>query len=310
MRCISYSDYAYSNLSRPGNALLDRCKEIYLYKSKFKDYYSVIRKVKENIYPFIAKLNNGDTITITAKGEILSILYGLEYDKETDIIFLDNIDYPLKLYSAVDNGDIINIFYNNDYDFLSVEGKTVVDIGANIADSSLYFAFNNAKRVIALEPYPKNYEIAHHNIVLNHQEHNIDLHLAGCSGKDGEVVVDEEDYGVSRSLSMKSIVGRKVKLVSLDSMISTSKITTPAILKMDCEGCEYNAITESSDETLRRFSQIQIEYHYGYKCIKKRLQDAGFTVKNTMPKYSFDPNLSNNHVYMGWLFAWRKDSSI
>ena len=45
-----------------------------------------------------------------------------------------------------------------------LEGRTVIDIGANIADSSIYFAFEDAAHVIALEPYPTNYRIAKKNI--------------------------------------------------------------------------------------------------------------------------------------------------
>jgi predicted RNA methylase len=46
------------------------------------------------------------------------------------------------------------------YRFLRVEGKIVIDIGVNIADSSIYFALKGADKVIAIEPFPRNYETA------------------------------------------------------------------------------------------------------------------------------------------------------
>jgi hypothetical protein len=55
------------------------------------------------------------------------------------------------------------------------------------------------------------------------------------------------------------------------------------ILKMDCEGYEYQIILSSDDETLRRFSHIQIEYHSGYMNLKNRLQGLGFKVSVTRP---------------------------
>jgi predicted RNA methylase len=58
------------------------------------------------------------------------------------------------------NGDIRNIFVNNIYEHLPVEGRSVVDIGANIADSCIYFALHGANNVIGLEPFPRNYELA------------------------------------------------------------------------------------------------------------------------------------------------------
>lgn len=52
---------------------------------------------------------------------------------------------------------------------------------------------------------------------------------------------------------------------------------------MDCEGCECDAILSIADDILRRFSYIQIEYHYGYKNLKEKLEKSGFTVSITRP---------------------------
>ena len=43
---------------------------------------------------------------------------------------------------------------------LPVRGKTVIDIGANIGDTPIYFHITWSKhRVIGIEPFPKNYEL-------------------------------------------------------------------------------------------------------------------------------------------------------
>jgi Methyltransferase FkbM domain len=36
------------------------------------------------------------------------------------------------------------------------------------------------------------------------------------------------------------------------------------VLKMDCEGAEYEIILSATVDTLLRFSHLLIEYHYGY----------------------------------------------
>jgi predicted RNA methylase len=69
----------------------------------------------------------------------------------------------LKLYGCINNGDIFDIFLQDTYRFLSIftrRGKIVIDIGVNIADSSIYFALKGADKVIAIEPFPRNYEMA------------------------------------------------------------------------------------------------------------------------------------------------------
>lgn len=44
---------------------------------------------------------------------------------------------------------------------------------------------------------------------------------------------------------------------------------------MDCKGCEYDVILSASDSILRRFSNILIEYHYGFNDIKESLANEG-----------------------------------
>jgi hypothetical protein len=47
---------------------------------------------------------------------------------------------------------------------------------------------------------------------------------------------------------------------------------------MDCEGYEYSILLGENNDTLRRFQQMVIECHYGYKNIEKKLKSAGFIV--------------------------------
>jgi hypothetical protein len=74
-----------------------------------------------------------------------------------------------------------------------------------------------------------------------------------------------------------------------------------ALLKMDCEGCEYNLLNEGN-ETLRRFERMQIEYHYGYEKLKNKFEEAGFKVKCTEPVLGAD----NKNMHMGYIYARRK----
>ncbi len=49
----------------------------------------------------------------------------------------------------------IDKVYGNDF-----TGKIVVDLGASIGNSEIYFAVNGVKKVIALEPFSESFEIA------------------------------------------------------------------------------------------------------------------------------------------------------
>jgi len=85
-------------------------------------------------------------------------------------------------------GTIKENFIDEQFKNLDVKGKDVVDIGANIGDSAIYFALKGAKHVYAFEPYHYSYEIAKRNIKLNNLEDRITLLSKGC-GKTGLITI-------------------------------------------------------------------------------------------------------------------------
>ncbi|MGH9926963.1 MAG: FkbM family methyltransferase, partial [Nitrososphaeraceae archaeon] len=117
------------------------------------------------------------------------------------------------------NGDVFNIFYKKEYEFLPVKDKVVIDIGANIADSSIYFAMNGAKKVIALEPFPKNFEIAQKNIAMNGFTDKVELLNAGCcGGHSKDVILDPSAKGASRQ-AIQSSTGSNVHFFTLQELV-------------------------------------------------------------------------------------------
>jgi FkbM family methyltransferase len=69
----------------------------------------------------------------------------------------------------------VEVFIKNVYSFLDVGDKIVIDVGAGIGDSSIYFASRGAKRVIAIEPNRHSYELAKKNIEVNGFHDSVEL---------------------------------------------------------------------------------------------------------------------------------------
>ena len=65
---------------------------------------------------------------------------------------------------------IIEIFHYGVYGSLGVEGRVVVDVGAFVGDSAIYFALKGARKVIVIEPHPGAYAEMLENIKLNNLE--------------------------------------------------------------------------------------------------------------------------------------------
>ncbi|MGC9108154.1 MAG: FkbM family methyltransferase [Infirmifilum sp.] len=75
-------------------------------------------------------------------------------------------------------------FLDGDYNDLDVKDHVVVDIGAGIGDTVIYFALRGARKVIALEPYPALYSIALRNIEANNVGNRVQLLNAGLGNSD------------------------------------------------------------------------------------------------------------------------------
>jgi len=191
---------------------------------------------------------------------------------------------------------------------LKPENEIVVDIGANIGDSPIYFALNKAKHVIALEPYPYLFNLANQNIKVNNLNDKITILNFGY-GKESEIVkVPEKREEMTGLVLVSSNKGKEVKLYSLKMLINEFDIKE-AVLKMDCEGCEYNILNED-DNVLKKFKRIVLEFHYGYKNIESKLRNAGFSTKILVINKSSgkEPSLKsmalkNNDYTYGILYA-------
>ena len=84
---------------------------------------------------------------------------------------------------------VYEIFNGKAYEGVEVSGKEVVDIGANVGDSAIYFALNGAKKVVGVEPLPSVYAQALENIKLNHLEDKIVMINAALGSKKGSIKV-------------------------------------------------------------------------------------------------------------------------
>ncbi len=201
--------------------------------------------------------------------------------------------------------DIIDIlkenFLDDQYRSIDVSGKDLVDIGAGIGDTAIYFAINGARHVYAYEPFPYRYKIAVKNVLANKLGKLVTLANEGCTGENTTIKVSNTyKSGAGSSLSQGSR-GQSIRIRSLEHVVKKFRLKN-AVLKLDCEGCEYDVILKSSSNTLASFSSMIIEYHYGQEALVKHLRDCGFSVKFTEPRPSYNVE-EKRHMRMGIITA-------
>ena len=108
---------------------------------------------------------------------------------------------------------------------------------------------------------------------------------------------------VDTDINHTSKKGLETKIYSLKQIIEKFNIPKHSVLKVDCEGCEYDLLLNSSKNTLDYFDRIQIEYHYGYKNLVKKLKNSGFKVSYTWPRYSRNYESKNHDMFVGMIYA-------
>jgi len=155
------------------------------------------------------------------------------------------------------------VFIRGEYEISEVlsglRGREVVDVGANVGDSALYFVLNGARKVIAVEPLPNVAKCAEENVRLSGAADKVKVINAALSNEPVSVPCD---YDVSSSAFFSTLRGSgpcKVPGVSLSDLLSM--IDDPYLLKMDCEGCEAQVILGPERERLRAFEYIILETH-------------------------------------------------
>lgn len=201
-------------------------------------------------------------------------------------------------------GDVASIFVNDVYKS-DVTDKDVVDVGAETGDSSIYFAINGARKVIALEPFPQNYQTAIKNIRLNNLTQKIILLNAGISSEMGNIFIKDEKREWVMDLRQEEGGSIQIPVYKLEYILTQYNLDN-ILLKMDCEGCEYAAILNSPISVFEKIDEIIMEYHYGYEKLVEKLKSAGFMVEYTKPKKVYNKMASNPRLITGMIYAKRR----
>jgi FkbM family methyltransferase len=170
-----------------------------------------------------------------------------------------------------------------------VPGEVIVDIGANVGIFALWAAreFPGA-RIVALEPAPAAFEQLQRNLSANRAD-DVTIAALACGGKNGRVELFSRGPSVLTTMFERDAYGSEfaesgsVEVVSLDEAFDRFDISRCRLLKLDCEGAEYEILGAAPAELLDRIDEIAMEYHVGLNDhrpeeLRAILEGAGFDV--------------------------------
>jgi len=162
------------------------------------------------------------------------------------------------------------------------EKPTIIDIGANAGFFTLFAASRYpGATILAYEPIESNYKQLARNVLLN-ETHHIRCYQKAVYGKRGEISLryDARDSYTTSATIFNAPDTRlhavTVPCLTLPDILEEHHLSRCDLLKMDCEGAEYDILRLCPDHRLRRVSQMAIEVHGGKEPYQNIRSLAGF----------------------------------
>ena len=210
----------------------------------------------------------------------------------------------LKIKIRVKSTDLMaltNVWMINEYDIDGFEinpSDIIIDIGAHIGLFSLLVSqFCKTGKIFSFEPINDNFNLLISNLKLNHAENIRPFNLAVSRNTSSVNLFLNSDQSAHSIFSSDS-ESITVESISLQKIFDENKISSCKLLKLDCEGAEYEIIDSLPLEYFDKIQNIAIEYHAAdskpelAKELISKIKNAGFTIK-TRP----------HHNDMGFLIA-------
>ena len=225
-----------------------------------------------------------------------------KFTNDKYVIFETKTGLKIKIRTnSTDLMALTNVWMINEYgveDFQIAKNDTIIDVGAHIGLFSLLVSqFCKTGKIFSFEPISDNFNLLMSNLKLNHTENIHPFNLAvskNTSSVDLFLSSDQSAHSIFSSDSESTTV----KSISLQRIFDENKISSCKLLKLDCEGAEYEIIDSLPLEYFDKIENIAIEYHVAdskpelAKDLISKIKNAGFTIK-TRP----------HHNDMGFLIA-------
>ena len=215
---------------------------------------------------------------------------------------------------------ILQIFSRRDYDLswcmpyllhiqevchqIHRDGNTplIIDAGANIGASTLWFALNFPNcQIFAIEPDHENFTLLEKNVG---DQSNVTLFNAGLWDKSGDLsVVSENDDGWGRRVQEGACGKTAIPSVTVPELLAQNESSRPVIVKIDVEGAETALfrsntewvddiplmIFESHDNLWSWLGTWQGTGHAFFSVLSRRKHEYLFRAENVFAFLHFDP---------------------
>ena len=211
------------------------------------------------------------------------------------------MEFFVRKKSRSDPKIIKEIFLDDAYErrktIKSVKGKVVMDLGAYIGDTAIWFSEMGAKMVYCYEPHPAMYEVLVNNLYHHNREGKVRARMVGLSSKGGNREIlgwPTQSFGVGKGPWLRP-EKHLIRVKMRDSEKEIDRIIRKegeiGVLKIDIEGYEKGVIEKLRWEQSDKIELMLVECHNDEtaKMVWEKLKSMGRRVtemrKNEKKKY-------------------------
>ncbi len=184
-------------------------------------------------------------------------------------------------------------------------GWTVVDVGAGLGEFCVHVAREHPDcRIYAFEPCRESFTLLEENVSLNGIR-NVRLYPYAVAARAGMAVL-HLSRGARAMASTATGAGARrhgsmrVPSTTLADIFRDLDIPRCDLLKIDCEGAEYEMLLGADSGTMGRIARMSIEYHDGVTAF------SGADLAEFLRSKGFEVRQIRNPAYpatLGWLYA-------
>jgi FkbM family methyltransferase len=168
--------------------------------------------------------------------------------------------------------------------------SSILDMGANVGMATIWFALKApSARIIAVEPDPTARGSLKANVAANSLGDRVDVVGVAVGAAAGTAHLQSDGGSVFSMLGSEGD-GPEVKVVSLSELLESCNLDHVDVLKIDCEGMEYDVFAHADADVLDRIGTVVGEYHAfgGHKGseLKALLAPGGFHLWLSAPDHN------------------------
>jgi FkbM family methyltransferase len=182
----------------------------------------------------------------------------------------------------------------------------ILDIGAGLGDFSVYAARNHpGRKIAAFEPFSESFALLEDNVRANGIR-NVKTFPLAVGARSGPMLLHTSSGAAVQHSTVSSpeadpAASISVEGITLEEAFRKTGFARCDLLKVDCEGGEYDIFFRAPEETLQRIDRIAMEYHDD--CTPHSHNELA----DFLRKHGFSVRLRNNpvHRHLGFLTALR-----